>query len=214
MLPKTSVRDPHNLRDCTYQLPDNRKTEHGSKLNLDMKLNDLGPQALETLHQLVSLVHAGASNMNQQDESTSTSVPGVIPDKDHKQMTETKSCSLEDDLIASMLWNLEPLTLQAVFMAMVLNFPRTLEGLVLHMLSPVGAEVLTRKFDELDQQMTEEDRSTFYQRFYSVFDDQSSAMDAILNGKEAFAQQAFRNALQLYMGITVDGSKLQTQVRR
>lgn len=212
MLPKTSVRDLHNLRDCTNQLPDNSKTEHESKLNLNTKLDDLGPQALETLHQLVSLVHAGVSTMNQQDQSTSTSVPGVIPDKDGKQIRETKSCSLEDDSIASILWNMEPLTLQAVFMAMVLNFPRTLEGLVLHMLSPVGAEVLTRKFDELDPQMTEEDRSTFYQRFYSVFDDQSSAMDAILNGKEAFAQQAFRNALQMYMGITIDGSKLQTQV--
>lgn len=40
------------------------------------------------------------------------------------------------------------------------SFPRTLEALILHMLSPVGAEVLTRKFDELDQQLTEEDRYT------------------------------------------------------
>lgn len=38
------------------------------------------------------------------------------------------------------------------------NFPRTLEALVLHLLSPVGAEVLTRKFDEIDQQNTEENR--------------------------------------------------------
>lgn len=38
------------------------------------------------------------------------------------------------------------------------NFPRTLEALILHLLSPVGTEVLTRKFDEMDQQITEEDR--------------------------------------------------------
>ena len=94
---------------------------HGNKLNLDMKLDDLGPQALETLHQLVSLVHAGVSTTNQQDECTSTSVPGVTPDKDGKQIVETKSCSLEDDPIANILWNLEPLTLQAVFMAMVVS---------------------------------------------------------------------------------------------
>jgi hypothetical protein len=38
------------------------------------------------------------------------------------------------------------------------NFPRTLEALVLHVLSPVGAEVLTRKFDEMDELTIEEDR--------------------------------------------------------
>lgn len=38
------------------------------------------------------------------------------------------------------------------------NFPRTLEALIVHLLSPVGAEVLTRKFDDMDQQITEEDR--------------------------------------------------------
>ena len=37
-------------------------------------------------------------------------------------------------------------------------FPRTLEALILHMLSPVAAEVLTQKFDEIDQQSGEEDR--------------------------------------------------------
>jgi hypothetical protein len=29
---------------------------------------------------------------------------------------------------------------------------------MLHLLSPVGAEVLTRKFDEVDQHTTEDDR--------------------------------------------------------
>lgn len=38
------------------------------------------------------------------------------------------------------------------------NFPRTLETLVLHLLSPVGAEVLTRRLEEMDQLMDEEDR--------------------------------------------------------
>ncbi|KAJ0113280.1 hypothetical protein Patl1_03294 [Pistacia atlantica] len=69
------------------------------------------------------------------------------------------------------------------------NFPRTLEALILHMLSPVGAEVLTRKFDEMDQQTSEEDRNKFYEIFYGAFDDQFAAMDAILNGKESFALQ-------------------------
>lgn len=38
------------------------------------------------------------------------------------------------------------------------NFPRTLEALVLHALSPLGAEILTRKFEEMDQIVAEEDR--------------------------------------------------------
>lgn len=42
------------------------------------------------------------------------------------------------------------------------NFPRTLEALVLHLISPVGAEVLTRvltrRLEEMDQSMDEEDR--------------------------------------------------------
>ena len=39
------------------------------------------------------------------------------------------------------------------------TFPRTLETLVLNMLGPVGAEILTRKFDEIDQLTTKEEQS-------------------------------------------------------
>lgn len=38
------------------------------------------------------------------------------------------------------------------------TFPRTLEALVLNMLEPVGAEILTRKFDMMDQQTTSEEQ--------------------------------------------------------
>lgn len=98
------------------------------------------------------------------------------------------------------------------------NFPKTLEAFVLHALTPVGTEVLTRKFEQLDQMVAADDqyipiplygsfvlhevqhtdlilnnfyvfRSLFYQKFYSVFDDTSSAMEALLNGKESFASQ-------------------------
>ncbi|XP_058105311.1 lysine-specific demethylase JMJ31 isoform X5 [Magnolia sinica] len=84
------------------------------------------------------------------------------------------------------------------------NFPRTLEALILHMLTPVGAEVLTQKFDEMDQQTTKEEQNGFYRLFYSVFDDQFAAMDAILNGKELFAFQAFKNVLEKYLGVNLD----------
>ncbi|KMT10243.1 hypothetical protein BVRB_5g120010 [Beta vulgaris subsp. vulgaris] len=144
--------------------------------------------------------------VNEQDRCTSTSDTGVIPGENSKNMQITNLYRLEDDHIADVLWNLEPLDILTALLAMVHSFPRTLEALILHMLSPVGAEVLTRKFDELDQQLTEEDRSEFYQRFYSVFDDQYAIMDAILKAKESFALQAFKNVLQLYMGVTLSGS--------
>ncbi|KAE9611467.1 hypothetical protein Lalb_Chr06g0162781 [Lupinus albus] len=63
------------------------------------------------------------------------------------------------------------------------NFPRTLEAFVQHVISPIGAEVLTQKFDEMYQQTLEEDRSRFYEVFYNAFDDQSAAMNSILKGK-------------------------------
>uniref|UniRef100_A0A2P2MTY2 Hypoxia-inducible factor 1 alpha inhibitor n=1 Tax=Rhizophora mucronata TaxID=61149 RepID=A0A2P2MTY2_RHIMU len=84
------------------------------------------------------------------------------------------------------------------------NFRRTLEVLILHLLSPVGAEVLTRKFDEMDQLTSQESRKKFYQVFYSAFDDQLAAMDAILNGKESFALQAFKDVLDKYLGVNSD----------
>ncbi|XP_022771163.1 uncharacterized protein LOC111314264 isoform X5 [Durio zibethinus] len=88
------------------------------------------------------------------------------------------------------------------------NFPRTLEALILHLLSPVGAEVLTRKFDDIDKQNSEEHRNKFYQVFYGVFDNQFAAMDAILNGKESFARQAFKNVLDKYLGGNFNVPKL------
>ncbi|KAG6783876.1 hypothetical protein POTOM_009558 [Populus tomentosa] len=56
------------------------------------------------------------------------------------------------------------------------NFPRTLDALILQLLSPVGAEVLTWKFDEIDQQITEGNWNKLYQGFYGAFDDQFAAM--------------------------------------
>lgn len=114
---------------------------------------------------------------------------------------------LKDDPVAKILWNVKPQTLQNVFLAMANNFPRTLEALVLHVLSPVGAEVLTRKFDEMDELTIEEDRNRFYEVFYSAFDDQSAAMNSILKGKELFTQQAFKNVLDKFVGMNLECSK-------
>nr|AFK48124.1 unknown [Lotus japonicus] len=59
----------------------------------------------------------------------------------------------------------------------------------------------------MDHQTLEEDRNRFYEVFYSVFDDQSAAMNSILKGKESFNQQAFKNVLDKFVGVNLESSK-------
>ncbi|KAG1368364.1 putative tRNA wybutosine-synthesizing protein 5 [Cocos nucifera] len=114
---------------------------------------------------------------------------------------------MENDPVANIFWAVEPLLLQRILLVMVHHFPRTLEALILHTLSPTAAEVLTRKFDEMDQLTTKEQQAEFYQIFYSIFDDPYAAMNSILNGKELFAFQAFRNVLDQYLGVSTNKPK-------
>ncbi|XP_054792430.1 lysine-specific demethylase JMJ31-like isoform X1 [Prosopis cineraria] len=169
-------------------------------------LLELEPTATQVLHELVSLVHNNVSVTDQEQRLLSTSAnDSELGASDEFQKLET--ANLKDDPVAKILWDVEPLTLRNVFLAMAQNFPRTLEALVLHVLSPVGAEVLTRKFDEMDQKTLAEDRNRFYEAFYSAFDDQSMAMNSILKGKESFAQQAFKNVLEKHVGVNPESSK-------
>ncbi|MCL7022448.1 hypothetical protein MKW94_022993 [Papaver nudicaule] len=101
---------------------------------------------------------------------------------------------VQDDPVANVISTLEPLQLQNVLLGMAHNFPRTLEALLLQMLSPRSAEVLTR--DE------------FYMAVYGVFDDQFAAMKAVLGGKESFARQACKSVLDKYLVVNIDGQKL------
>lgn len=150
-------------------------------------LLELEPVAVQVLHELVSSVHNSVS-ANQDGQSLSTSANDYELAGNDK-CEKIVNVDSKDDPVAKILWDIKPQTLQDVFLAMAHNFPRTLEALVLHVLSPVGAEILTRKFDEMDQQTLEEDRNRFYEVFYSAFDDQSAAMNSILKGKELFTQQ-------------------------
>ncbi|XP_068310810.1 lysine-specific demethylase JMJ31-like isoform X3 [Pyrus communis] len=170
----------------------------------------LEPLAILALHELVSLVHGhvNAAEQRQPVQSASTTAPAASVKDECIKVVRPSSFGLEDDPVAKIFWTLHPITLKNVFLAMVENFPRTLEALILHLLSPVGAEVLTRKFDRMDQQITKEERDRFYQAFYGVFDDQFAAMDAILKGKELFALQAYKNVLDKYLGVDWRGPKL------
>ncbi|EFH48168.1 transcription factor jumonji domain-containing protein [Arabidopsis lyrata subsp. lyrata] len=145
-----------------------------STLHEKASLHDLDPSASQALHELISLVH------------------------DHVNAVDTK-----DDRVAHLLWNLEASRLRDVLLAMARYFPRTLEALILHMLSPIAAEVLTQKFDEIDQQTGEEDRNQFFREFYGAFDDEAAAMDIILSRKESFAFQAFKSVLDKYLGVNI-----------
>ncbi|KAK8486516.1 hypothetical protein V6N11_061165 [Hibiscus sabdariffa] len=169
-------------------------------------LHELGPCALQALHELVALVHGHVNASNQNQPALSNSTNGLMCYKTNEQSKTltTEIFHLEEDPVAKVLWTLEPGIFKDIFLTMAHNFPRTLEALILHLLSPVGAEVLTRKFDEIDKQNTEDDRNKFYQVFYGVFDNQFAAMDAILNGKESFACQAFKNVLDKYVGGNFD----------
>ncbi|XP_015891352.3 lysine-specific demethylase JMJ31 isoform X2 [Ziziphus jujuba] len=170
-------------------------------------LHELEPFSIQALHELVSLVHDSVNIADHVEpvQSTSTADSTASVKVEYKKTMTTDSFSLEDDPVAKILWTLDSCTLQSVFLAMARNFPRTLEALILHLLSPVGAEVLTRKFDEIDRRTTEDDRNKFYKVFYGAFDDQFAAMDAILNGKESFALQAFRNVLDKFVGFDLGG---------
>ncbi|KAL9265184.1 Lysine-specific demethylase JMJ31-like protein [Drosera capensis] len=148
-----------------------------------------GPQTLPALHELVAIVHDRVKVGNAPLQPTTAHNAGISSNTESTSIQVGDLFSLADDPVAKILWNIEPVILQIVFLTMVQKFPRTLEALITHLLSPIGAEVLTRKFDQLDQVINEEERSKFYQDFYSVFDHQSMAMDAILNGKESFARQ-------------------------
>lgn len=171
-------------------------------------LHELKPLTLKALHELVSIVHDRINTADLSEPVDSTSSGGSNREKDeHMNSVKVNFLRLEDDPVASIIWTLHPLALQNVFLAMAQNFPRTLEALILHLLSPVGAEVLTEKFDQMDQLTAEEDRNKFYQVFYGAFDDQFAAMDAILRGKESFACQAFKNVLHQYLGVRFDGPK-------
>uniref|UniRef100_A0A1D1Z6Y6 tRNA wybutosine-synthesizing protein 5 n=1 Tax=Anthurium amnicola TaxID=1678845 RepID=A0A1D1Z6Y6_9ARAE len=185
-------KDGSNFNDERRKLQDNEK--HGPMLN------QMETAEIQALHKIVSLVHETMNVDNQNQSVQSANDEDINREGKHKL---EDSWSFEDDPIATILWNLEPLVLQRIFLVMVRSFPRTLEALIVQMLSPMAAEVLTRKFDEMDQQTTKGQQNEFYQLFYGVFDDPSAAMTSILNGKESFAFLAFRNVLGQYLGVNV-----------
>ena len=82
-------------------------------------LQELEPAAVQVLHELVSLVH-NSVNANQDGQSLSTSTNGyelVVNDKFEKIV----NADFKDDPVAKFLWDINPQTLQDVFLAMVVS---------------------------------------------------------------------------------------------
>ncbi|KAI4378566.1 hypothetical protein MLD38_016025 [Melastoma candidum] len=161
---------------------------------------DLEPVAVQALHELVSLVHEQV-NLNgrikeMQSNPGKSSLISV-------QGGDKSILNVEDDRVALILGKTKPHALRSVLLTMAERFPRTLEALVLYLLSPLAAEVLTQKFDQMDHETSNEDRTKFYQKFYGAFDDQFAAMETILRGKESFAEQAYNNVLCKYLGLNL-----------
>ncbi|KAL8138982.1 hypothetical protein V2J09_004983 [Rumex salicifolius] len=152
-------------------------------------LDDLAPPAIRVLHELIGLVHDQINPTDTMVELTSTADLACKQSKGCMKLEVANMYNLDNDPVAKIIWNLDAFTLQTMLLVMVHKFPRTLEALILHLLSPVGAEALTRKFEEMDKKVDEDDRSKFYQLFYSIFGDHFSAADIILRRKESFAHQ-------------------------
>ncbi|XP_023734930.1 lysine-specific demethylase JMJ31 isoform X1 [Lactuca sativa] len=188
---------------CVSDKPSYEESDKKMKVFGGNMLHDLEPCVLKSLHELVSLVHDHVSAADLSNAVDSSSTSDIEKTTEPKKIEISELYYLEEDPVANILWALEPLNLQKMFLAMLHHFPRTLEGLVLHLLSPVGAEVLTRKFDEMDKLTNEQDRNEFYRAFYGVFDDQFAVMDKLLNRKESFSCQAFKNVMDRFLGIKV-----------
>ncbi|KAK3165596.1 hypothetical protein QOZ80_1AG0035190 [Eleusine coracana subsp. coracana] len=196
-------RDPFDhLKDSTSIQPMDKTLSGFNLVDLDKDspLQALEPSTLQSLYELISLVHDAVDR------------PESVPwDSSPRESNETQmmasaddSSLLDKDPVAKIILQIEPLELRSMLLAMVHAFPRTLEALVLNVLGPVGAEILTRKCEEMDQHTTAEEQTEFYKTFYSVFEDQYAAMDTLLNRKELFSFQVFQSVLDKHIRVHVD----------
>ena len=95
----------------------------GSKLKQRIMLHEVEPLALQALHKLVALVHDSVKVADQTDSvlSTSGNASDVKVKGKQKRILASNLFHLEDDPLAKIVWTLEPLTLQDVFLAMVVS---------------------------------------------------------------------------------------------
>ena len=144
------------------------------------KLTDLETQALRTL----------VLSVSDSTTSTTLNLQGQFGKED-------------GDSIAQVFSFLKPSSLQSVLLVMSIDFPRTLEALILHKISPIACEILTRRFEEMDSmsEVVFVPQEEFYKRIYGVFDNPRQAMASLLDGKEAFAAAVLKRVMDRYLGL-------------
>lgn len=81
-------------------------------------LHELEPAAVQVLHELVSLVHNSVSVASQEQQMLSASMNDSEPGVNGECKLNHK---LNDDPVAKILWDVEPQTLQNVFLAMAVS---------------------------------------------------------------------------------------------
>lgn len=85
-------------------------------------LCELEPVALQVLHELVSLVHDHVKVSDHQPaQSTSINDFDFGAKGENKKVVTANLFHLEDDLVAKILWTLEPSVLQHVFLNMAVS---------------------------------------------------------------------------------------------
>lgn len=82
-------------------------------------LLELEPAAVQVLHELMSLVHNSVSS-SQDQPSLSTSINDYQPVGNDK-CVNIVTADLKDDPVVKILWDVEPQTLQYVFLAMAVS---------------------------------------------------------------------------------------------
>jgi len=203
-------------KPCSSDPTSSRWNIYGVDFRKIFVLQKLDVYESDALNALISSVHGKMGDAVQSQTSQSIKLGHQSPDQRYRDGSDLatfpiseclNSNSKEDDIVAKILGHLRPLTLQKLLLVMVNQFPRTLEALIIHGLSPIGAEILTQKFDELDKEVAKEEQDEFYRLFYSVFDDQHAAMETILKGKECFSFLALKNIMELYLGLTCESPK-------
>lgn len=86
-------------------------------------LHEVEPLALQALHKLVAFVHDSVKVADQTESvlSTSGNASDVKVKGEQQRIVASNLFHLEDDLLAKILWTLEPLTVQNMFLAMVVS---------------------------------------------------------------------------------------------
>ncbi|KAK3267171.1 hypothetical protein CYMTET_24258 [Cymbomonas tetramitiformis] len=160
-------------------------------------------QSSEPLQHARTSDRSGSGGEEISPNRSDTGVPSRLVD------ATAARCVVEDTFAS-----LTPTALQRVLYAMAHTFPRSLERLVLHGLSPAACELLTSKLEEADalraaQESSEADEHPasrkFYEQFYGVFQDGAeAALRVMVEGKELFAKEAMKEILTDMVGVHGD----------